>query len=66
MTHQHPEEFAEDLIALDEYRNPRFRPLFPDPRITKAMQQQAHAQFMATLCIAVAAFVLLLWLLPAR
>lgn len=66
MHEEHPEEFKEDLIALDEYRNPRFRPLFPDPRITNAMQQKAHAQFMATVCIAVAAFVLLLWLLPAR
>lgn len=60
----YPKEFEEDLIALDEYRNPRIQRIFPDPRLIEAMQAQANAQFMATVCIAAAVFVLLLVLLP--
>lgn len=59
-----PAEFEEDLIALDDYRCPRLVCVFPDPRIAKAIQAQAHAQMMATVGVAVAVFVLLLAVLP--
>lgn len=63
MTHNDaPQEFQEDLIALDDYRSPHLKQI--DPRIIAAMQQQAHAQFMGTLAISVAVFVLLLAMLP--
>lgn len=60
--HDTPADFEEDLIALDDYRSPHLKQI--DPRIIAAMQQQAHAQFMGTLAIAVAVFILLLFLLP--
>lgn len=55
----HPPEFQEDLIALDHYRNPRMVQIFPDPRITKAMQQQATAQFMVTVFASSVIFILI-------
>ena len=62
--HDAPEEFAEDLIALDDFRCPRLVRVFPDPRVARAIRAQAHAQMMGTVAIAVAAFVLLLAMLP--
>lgn len=55
----HPPEFEEDLIALDHYRNPRMVQIFPDPRLMKAMQQQAHAQFMVTVFVSAVIFILI-------
>lgn len=57
-----PDEFEEDLIALENYRSPHLRTI--DPRIVAAMREQATGQFMVTLVISVAVFVLLLALLP--
>ena len=57
-----PEEFEQDLLALDDYRSPHLKQI--DPRIVAAMREQATGQFMVTLVISVAVFVLLLALLP--
>lgn len=54
-----PPEFEEDLIALDAYRNPRMVQIFPDPRLMKAMQQQATAQFMVTVFVSAVIFILI-------
>lgn len=55
----HPPEFEEDLIALDHYRNPRMVQIFPDPRLMKAIQQQATAQFMVTVFVSAVTFILI-------
>lgn len=66
MTHKDAlEEFAEDLIALDDYRNPRLRPVFPDPRIEKAILARQQAELWSAVAIGSAIFVLLLWILPS-
>ena len=57
-----PEEFEQDLLALENYRSPHLRQI--DPRIVAAMREQAHGQFIITLFAAVVTFVGLLAILP--
>lgn len=59
----YPKEFEEDLIALDDYRNPRIKRIFPDPRLEEALLQQATAQFYIACVMGAAIFVALMALL---
>lgn len=64
MTPERPPEFEEDLIALDEYRNPRIRPITPDPRLAQAIIEQQQAQFWIAVTAATAIFVFVLAIAP--